>query len=104
MKQPLSRIDDIPNKGSILVDFFGRSAHVFKLKGVTRALMNTCMHIGGALEYQNGEGEGKFVCQWHNAEFAADGHCIKGPAPSNSKLMFIPTRIEDGVLYYVWGE
>jgi nitrite reductase/ring-hydroxylating ferredoxin subunit len=60
--------------------------------------MNVCLHFGGLLECK----EGKFVCQWHGAEFAlADGQRLKGPAPATARLMFLSTRVEEGVLNYV---
>jgi nitrite reductase/ring-hydroxylating ferredoxin subunit len=102
MKHPLINVADIPEKGSTLVDFFGRQVHVYKNNGVPKAVMNTCLHFGGPLDFN--AGECKFVCQWHGAEFAADGTRQKGPAPAQSHLMFLSTRIEDGVLTYVWGE
>lgn len=102
MKHPLGKVEEIPEKGSKLVDFFGRSAYLYRLNGKPRAVMNTCMHFGGPLEFR--ENEDKFVCSWHGAEYAADGQCAKGPAPSKSHLMFLSTRIEEGTLYYVWGE
>jgi nitrite reductase/ring-hydroxylating ferredoxin subunit len=58
------------------------------------------MHFGGQLECK----DGKLVYQWHNAEFAMeDGRRLSASAPSNAKLMFLPTRVEEGVLQYVWG-
>lgn len=102
MKHPLVDINEIPKQGSKIIDFFGRSAHVYYNKGVPRAVMNTCMHFGGPLDFA--AGEGKFVCQWHQAEFDCDGSRIKGPAPSQSHLLFLSTRVEDNTLYYVWGE
>ncbi len=102
MKYSLSKIEDIPDKGSKLVDFFGRTIHVYKRNGKPTAVANTCMHFGGPLDYC--ADEGKFVCQWHSAEFKENGDQLKGPAPSQSKLMFLSTRVEDGELYYVWGE
>lgn len=102
MKHPLSKIEEIPDKGSKIVDFFGRTVHVYRRSGKPVAVANTCMHFGGPLDYH--QDEGKFVCQWHSAEFGTDGQCLKGPAPSASKLMFLSTRIEEGTLYYVWGE
>jgi nitrite reductase/ring-hydroxylating ferredoxin subunit len=101
MKYALCKVDEIPNQGSKLVDFFGRQVHVYKVNGVPKAVSNTCMHFGGPLDYQ----DGKLVCPWHNSVFAMDdGHCLAGPAPSKSRLMFLSTRIEDGTLNYVWGE
>jgi nitrite reductase/ring-hydroxylating ferredoxin subunit len=102
MKHPLSKIADIPDQGSKLVDFFGRTVHVYKRDGKPTAVANTCMHFGGPLDYDTETC--KFVCQWHQAEFEADGQRLKGPAPAGSKLMLISTRIEDDTLYYVWGE
>jgi len=34
----------------------------------------------------------------------ASGHRLKGPARVESRLMFLPTRVEDGTLFYVWQE
>ncbi len=100
MKHPICSISEIPETGTKVVPFFGREVHVFRENGATRAVANTCLHLGGPLEFK----EGKFVCPWHGAEFATGGACLKGPAPQNSRLMFLPTRVEDGQLLYIWGE
>jgi len=101
MKVSLLSVAEIPDQGSKIVPFFGRELHVYKVNGSPRAVMNSCMHFGGPLECQ----DGKFVCQWHQAEFSMqDGSRLKAPAPANSKLMFLSTRVEDGVLNYIWGE
>jgi nitrite reductase/ring-hydroxylating ferredoxin subunit len=102
MKYPLISIDNIPTTGSQIVDFFGRTAHVYLRDGKPAAVANICMHFGGPLEFN--AGENTFTCPWHGAAFDSDGRCITGPAPSNARLMFISTRVEDGTLYYVWGE
>ncbi len=103
MKYPLCNLNEIPETGTKLVDFFGRQVHVYKSGDKVRAVANTCMHFGGPLDFN--EQECKFVCQWHQAKFAAeDGQRLSGPAPSQSKLMFLSTRVEEGVLHYVWGE
>ena len=80
--------------------FFGREVHVYLDAGRPRAAVNTCLHLGGPLEFK----EGRFVCPWHGAEFGIDGACRKGPAAPGSRLMVLPIRVEDGVLHYVWGE
>jgi nitrite reductase/ring-hydroxylating ferredoxin subunit len=101
MKHPLCKVDEIPENGSKIVEFFGREVHVYKSNGKPRAVANTCMHFGGPLDCQ----DGKLVCVWHGAQFALeDGRRLQGPAPSNSRLMFISTVVEDGVLNYIWGE
>lgn len=63
--------------------------------------MSTCLHLGGPLHREGN----KLVCAWHGAEFDLDdGHRLKGPARVDARLMVLPTRIEDGVLSYVYGE
>ncbi|WP_378950176.1 Rieske (2Fe-2S) protein [Mesorhizobium sp. ANAO-SY3R2] len=101
MKHQLCRIDDIPETGTLLVPFFGREVHVYKVQGRIRAAANTCLHFGGPLECR----DGRLVCQWHGASFdPASGDRLKGPAPKGSRLMFLSTRVDGDVLNYVWGE
>ncbi len=76
------------------VDFFGRELLVLNVEGRPRAVMNVCMHLGGPLEWR----DGRFVCEWHQAEFDVHGRQVKGPAKADSRLMFLPTRVEDGTL------
>ncbi len=97
----LCKVNEIPDEGTKLVDFFGRTLHVYKVRGKPVAVANACLHFGGPLDCT----DGKFVCQWHKAEFSAeDGHRLGGPAPSQSKLMFISTRIDGDNFNYVWGD
>lgn len=101
MKYPLCKTEEIPDQGTKLIPFFGREVHVYKVNGTPKAAVSICTHFGGPLECK----DGKFVCQWHNAEFAMeDGRGLIAPAPSDSKLMFLSTRVEDSNLNYVWGE
>ena len=101
MKFPLCPVSEIPEEGAATVDFFGREVLVMKVDGQPKAIANVCMHLGGPLQR---EGD-KLVCAWHGAEFGcADGRRLKGPARFDARLMTIPTRIEDGVLTYVYGE
>jgi nitrite reductase/ring-hydroxylating ferredoxin subunit len=101
MKAALCEVDQIPAEGVKKVDFFGREVLVLLQDGKAKAVVNTCLHLGGPLRL---DGD-KFVCEWHGAEFAcSDGRCLKGPARPETRLMFLPTRIEQGVLNYVYGE
>jgi nitrite reductase/ring-hydroxylating ferredoxin subunit len=100
MKHQICSVDEIPQEGSKVLPFFGREVHVYREKGQPRAALNVCLHLGGPLDFK----EGKFVCAWHGAEFATSGGCVKGPAAKESRLMFLPTRVENGGLFYVWGE
>jgi nitrite reductase/ring-hydroxylating ferredoxin subunit len=83
------------------VDFFGRDVLVLKVDGAPKAIMNVCMHLGGPLRRECD----RLVCEWHTAEFDVhDGRRLKGPARSDTRLLVLPTRIENGMLTYVYGE
>jgi nitrite reductase/ring-hydroxylating ferredoxin subunit len=100
MRQPLAPVGDIPDDGSLTVDFFGREVLLLKVDGRPQAIANVCAHLGGPLE-RCGD---KLVCAWHQAEFQVDsGARISGPARPDTKLMVLPTRVVDGVLTYVYG-
>jgi nitrite reductase/ring-hydroxylating ferredoxin subunit len=101
MQHELIKIADIPETGSALVPFFGREVHVYRAEKGFRAAANVCLHFGGPLECNGKE----FVCPWHGARYDMEsGARLGGPAPKDAKLMFLSTRVEDGGLYYVWGE
>ena len=101
MKVVLCTVDEIPQEGVKRVDFFGRSVLVLNVDGQPKAIMNVCMHLGGPLERHGNT----LVCAWHGAEFAvADGRRLKGPARPDTRLMTLPTRVEEGALTYVYGE
>lgn len=101
MKVPLCRVDEIPADGTKTVDFFGREVLVMNVEGKPKAIMNVCMHLGGPLE-RDGD---TLVCPWHGAAFSCtDGRRLVGPARADARLMTLPTRVEEGVLTYVYGE
>lgn len=101
MKVPLCKQEQIPEEGTISVDFLGREVLVYKHNNKPKAIVNICTHLGGPMKK---EGE-KLVCQWHGAEFDCSlGKCIKGPARLDSRLIILPTHIEDGVLTYDYGD
>lgn len=101
MKVSLCKVDEIPEDGAKSVNFFGRDVLVFKTEGKPKAILNVCMHLGGPMKR---EGD-KLICEWHGAEFdCRRGKCLKGPAHSDSRLITLSTRVEDGVLAYVYGE
>ena len=101
MKYPLCSVAEIPTEGAKEVDFFGRSVLVYLVEGQPRAVANVCLHLGGPLQCQGD----RFVCAWHGAEYApADGRRLSGPVRPDARLMRLPTRVEDGVLTYVYGE
>jgi len=101
MKAALCKLVDIPEYGSAKIDFFGRETLVYNVAGQPTAVVNTCTHLGGPMELK----DGKLVCAWHGARFdAATGATVSGPGGTCSQVLMLPTRIEDGVLNYVWGE
>lgn len=101
MKVPLCSVEEIPAEGVKSVEFFGREVLAVLVDGQPKAIVNVCMHLGGPLHM---EGE-TLVCAWHKARWSyATGRQLEGPACPDAKLMTLPTRIEDGVLTYVYGE
>lgn len=101
MKVPLCAVADIPADGTKEVEFFGRSVLVYQVEGQPRAIANVCLHLGGPLR-QEGD---KFVCSWHGAEYTCgDGRRLAGPVRLDARLMTLPTRVEAGILTYVYGE
>lgn len=101
MKLELAKLADIPESGSIIVPFFGRELHLYRIAGRPRAVANVCLHFGGPLECR----DGAFLCPWHNARYdMASGQRLDGPAPKDSRLMALSTRVEGDGLFYVWGE
>lgn len=90
----LEEIEKHPKK----IDFFGRSAWIARVGDRIVALADLCTHIGGPLEYENGQ----YVCKWHGACFDANGARENGPAPTKSHLMPIPIEVVDGRVEYVW--
>jgi nitrite reductase/ring-hydroxylating ferredoxin subunit len=101
MKQPLCRVTAVPTSGTKTVEFFGRQALVYRQGETIKAALSICTHLGGPLELR----EGELVCPWHGARFdARSGACRQGPAATQSRAMFLPTRIEHDMLLYVWDE
>jgi nitrite reductase/ring-hydroxylating ferredoxin subunit len=101
MREQLIGIDDIPPTGTVTVDLLGREVLVMLLNGKPRAYLNVCMHHGGPLTL---EGD-TFTCGWHGSTFEArSGRALSGPVRPDARLIMLPTRVEDGVLTYVYEE
>lgn len=100
MKVPL--IDEaVLTEDATELDFFGRPAIAFKRDGKVKVYLNVCTHLGGPLTLDGDT----LTCQWHGACFkTATGAASCGPAPEGSNLIRLPFRIEDGVVFYVYGE
>ena len=101
MRNALIPVNEIPQDGAVTVDLLGREVLVMLLNGKPRAFANVCMHHGGPLEL---DGE-TLTCQWHGARYEArTGKVISGPPRPDARLIMLPTRIEDGILTYVYDE
>lgn len=101
MREVLIPISDIPPEGTVTVDLLGREVLVMLLNGRPRAYLNVCMHHGGPLSL---EGD-TFTCQWHGSTFdARSGRALSGPVRQDARLIMLPTRVEEGVLTYVYEE
>jgi len=97
MKVPLCQVKEIPENGAKTVAFFEREVLALKVEGNLKVYLNSCPHLGGSLRR---EGD-KLICQSHNSEFdCRTGQCLRGPAHPDSRLLCVPTFLEDGVLTY----
>jgi nitrite reductase/ring-hydroxylating ferredoxin subunit len=101
MREPLIPMSDIPPEGTVTADLLGREVLVMMLGGKPRAYLNVCMHHGGPLVL---EGD-TFNCEWHGSTFEArSGRALGGPVRPDARLIMLPTRVEDGILTYVYDE
>jgi nitrite reductase/ring-hydroxylating ferredoxin subunit len=101
MKEPLIPMSEIPEVGAVTANLLGREVLVTMLQGKPRAYLNVCMHHGGPLLLDGDT----FTCDWHGSTFEArSGKALSGPVRSDARLIMLPTRIEDGVLTYVYDE
>ncbi len=101
MREALIPIDEIPQSGTVTAELRGREVLIMLLNGKPRAFANVCMHHGGPLEL----GDGTLTCQWHGAQYdARTGHVISGPVRPDARLIMLPTRVEAGILTYVYDE
>ena len=101
MKEPLIPVEDIPPEGTVTADLLGREVLVMMQSGKPRAFLNVCMHHGGSLKLDGDT----FTCEWHGSTFdARTGKALSGPVRPDARLIMLPTRVEDGVLTYVYEE
>jgi nitrite reductase/ring-hydroxylating ferredoxin subunit len=101
MREPLIPMDDIPPEGTVTADLLGREVLVMMLNGRPRAYLNVFMHHGGPLSLDGDT----FTCEWHGSMFdARTGKALSGPVRPDARLIMLPTRVEDGVLTYVYEE
>lgn len=101
MREPLIRVSDIPQNGTVTADLRGREVLVMLLNGKPRAYLNVCMHHGGPLTLE----DNTFACDWHGSTFdARTGRALSGPVRPDARLIMLPTRVENEVLTYVYEE
>jgi nitrite reductase/ring-hydroxylating ferredoxin subunit len=101
MRHALIRVDAIPESGAVTAELLGREVLVMLLNGKPRAFANVCMHHGGLLTLDGDT----LTCQWHGAQYdARTGRVIEGPVRPDARLIMLPTRVEEGVLTYVYDE
>lgn len=101
MRHPLIPVNEIPEDGAVTAELLGREVLVMLQDGRPRAFVNVCLHHGGPLAL---EGD-RFACQWHGAQYdARTGRALQGPVRPDARLIMLPTRVEDGVVTYVYDE
>jgi nitrite reductase/ring-hydroxylating ferredoxin subunit len=101
MREPLIRVSDIPQDGTVTADLLGREVLVMLQNGRPRAYLNVCMHHGGPLTLE----DDTFTCDWHGSTFdVRTGRALSGPVRPDARLIMLPTRVENDVLTYVYEE
>lgn len=99
MEIPLANENEVLEGQTKEIDFAGRPAILFKLKGKVYAYINCCTHVGGPMKLK-----GDILdCQWHDSHFDVEtGQALREPAPLDSKLISLPIKIKDGKVFYVY--
>jgi nitrite reductase/ring-hydroxylating ferredoxin subunit len=101
MREPLIRVSDIPQDGTVTADLLGREVLVMLQNGKPRAYLNVCMHHGGPLTLE----DDTFTCDWHGSTFdVRTGRALSGPVRPDARLIILPTRVQNDVLTYVYEE
>jgi len=78
----VAKVADVPVGGAEAVRFDGKPCWVLQLQpGQFTAYSAICPHQGCSVQFISAQ-EG-FACPCHQSEFDAQGHVIRGPAPSN---------------------
>ncbi|HZA03332.1 MAG TPA: Rieske (2Fe-2S) protein [Propionibacteriaceae bacterium] len=109
---PVATLDEIPDRGGLLVTVGGLEIGLFRAGGTVRAWRNHCPHMAapvcrGAVtgtllasavyEYTPGRDGEILQCPWHGWEF--DLHSGHHLAPgSSARLRGYPTEVVDGVV------
>lgn len=97
MKVTLCRVEEIPEDGTKTAAFFEHEVIALRIEGELKVYLNICPHLGGSFRREGS----KLVCQSHNSEFdCRSGQCLGGPAHPQSRLLRLPTFVEEGLLTY----
>lgn len=101
MRHPLIRVEEVPDNEAITAELMGREVLIMLVKGKPRAFSNVCMHHGGPLAFA----DDRLTCRWHRAQYDVQtGHALRGPVRLDARLIMLPTRVEGGVLMYVYED
>ncbi len=101
---PLARIEDIPERGALIVSEAGASYILTRVGAAVHAFNNRCAHAAYQLD-RDGSGrvlvqEGRFlVCAHHGASYALEsGACAGGPC-NGAGLTRVGVEVRDGAVY-----
>jgi nitrite reductase/ring-hydroxylating ferredoxin subunit len=101
MKVALAHETEVQDGTLTEIDFFGRPAVLLRDEGRIAAYLNVCAHLGGPLQLDGSS----LQCEWHGACFdARSGKTVRGPARPDARLIRLPVKVEDGRVFYVYGE
>jgi nitrite reductase/ring-hydroxylating ferredoxin subunit len=99
----LCRIDDIPENGSLGIQFKEVSLFAVRADNEIHVYLNSCPHLGLPLEWQEheflNEDNSLIQCKTHGALFEiASGLCVQGPC-LDQKLHPVKITIENDLVY-----
>src|SRR6266478_5758370 len=89
-------LDEIQQKGVILVKGADRSIAVFAHDGQVSAVDNRCPHMGFPL-HRGSVKDGILTCHWHHARFDLAGGCTLDPFADDAPAF--RTEVRDGDVY-----
>lgn len=97
-RMPVAKAGEIPEGGTKSFSFGPWKGLAINHRGVLKAFVNRCTHMGGTVELQK---DGSTLrCRWHGADFHPEtGDAIQGQAPVGTSLEKIELHEENGEIF-----
>lgn len=89
-------IAQIPQGGSLVVDYKGKPVIVINADSGVSAFVGTCTHLGCIVKWQ--PDRKRFACPCHAATFGPDGRVLSGPPPEPLHKVNVQ-RVDDNIIF-----